>query len=213
MRAIQALLLAITVLFFSCISASAQCVALTFDDGPHPSLTPKLLNILEHENVKATFYMVGRMVKESPAVARAVAGAGHEIGNHSYTHPNLQRLSARDVLSQIERADEAILAATGSLPKTLRAPYGEVPRVKDIHGRRYVGWDVDTNDWKYRNSAHVTHVAASSGSREIILMHDIHPTTVAAVPAIIQKLKARGFRFVTVSQYLSGECSTVAHTS
>jgi peptidoglycan-N-acetylglucosamine deacetylase len=215
MRIIKTLLFAIAiVVLFQSMPASAQCVALTFDDGPHPSLTPKLLEILAREKVKATFYMLGHMVQQSPTIAKAVSNAGHEIGNHSYSHPNLTHLSAREVRVQIERTDEVILAATGMKPKTLRAPYGAVtPKIEAMFNRPFVGWGEhgDTLDWKHVNATLVARAGAAIPPGEIMLMHDIHATTVAAVPSIIQKLKARGFSFVTVSEFLSGSCKRMAH--
>jgi len=190
----------VTLFTFGISSANAGgCVALTFDDGPHATLTPKLLGILARENVHATFYLIGRSVASMPSVVRSINAGGHEIGNHSWSHP---RLSSGNVRSQISRTDAVIKAAIGFAPATLRAPYGVLSKgVISRVNRPFISWDVDTLDWRYRNSARVAKVAVSRAhGGAIILMHDIHATTVAAVPAIIEGLRARGFSFCTVSQ-------------
>jgi len=191
-------------------SAAGGCVALTFDDGPDAVLTPRLLAILDQEHVKATFYLVGRRVAPNADIVRRIHAAGHEIGNHSWSHPRLTRLNNAAALQQVAMTDSAVTAAIGVQPETLRAPYGAInARVRGLFSRPFVAWDVDTLDWRYRNSTRIANVAverARAGS--IVLMHDIHATTIAAVPAIIDGLRSRGFDFVTVTQLKSAACGT-----
>ncbi len=184
--------------------AGDRTVALTFDDGPHPELTPILLDTLDREGVCATFYVIGSCAARSPDVVRRAFGSGHEIGNHSWTHPWLTHLSAPRAEEEISRTDELLVSLNGELPNTVRPPYGAMnASVKAMAlPRPMMLWDVDTNDWRMRNAPAVERVAGRSAGG-IVLMHDIHPTTVEAVPAIIGDFKSRGFRFVTVSAYVA----------
>ncbi|PIM70795.1 hydrolase [Streptomyces sp. JV178] len=178
-----------------------KCVALTFDDGPVTD-SQRLLNILKERDVRATFYVVGKNAQKYPATVRNASLAGHQIGNHSWDHADLTKLSAAKVKSQFSRADAAIKQATGKKPTTVRAPYGaHNATVRGAAGRPLVHWSVDTLDWKYRDTARlIKTVKAETRPGDIVLMHDIHRTTVDAVPGIITALKARGFHFVTVDQ-------------
>ncbi|KFG02033.1 hydrolase [Streptomyces scabiei] len=178
-----------------------KCVALTFDDGPVKD-TQRLLGILKDRDVRATFYAVGTNVQKNPSTVRDAALADHQIGNHSWDHADLTKLSATKIKSQFSRTDTVIKQATGKKPTTVRAPYGaHNAAVRSAAGRPLVHWSVDTLDWKYRDSARlVKYVNAETRPGDIVLMHDIHKTTVDAVPGIIKALKARGFHFVTVDQ-------------
>ncbi|QFQ98986.1 polysaccharide deacetylase family protein [Streptomyces phaeolivaceus] len=179
-----------------------KCVALTFDDGPVKD-TQRLLNLLKAGgDTRATFYAVGTNVQKNPATVKAAATAGHQIGNHSWDHADLTKLSAAKIKSQFSRTDTVIQQATGKKPTTVRAPYGaHNAAVRSAAGRPLVHWSVDTLDWKYRDTARlVKYVNAQTRPGDIVLMHDIHKTTVDAVPGIIKALKARGFHFVTVDQ-------------
>ncbi len=163
-----------------------QCVTLTFDDGPGP-YTARLLEILRVANAPATFFMIGEHVDTFPALTKQVADAGFEIGNHSYTHPDLTRMSSAEITDQLARTDAAILRVTGRRPTLLRPPYGardaHVDRLAARAGLAEVLWDVDTLDWKYRDAKVVRGAVKRDVRRgSIILLHDIHPTTVQAVP-------------------------------
>ncbi len=185
-------------------AAGCRCVALTFDDGPDKRTTPRLLDILSREGVKATFYLVGSRIAGARGVVREMRDEGHEIGNHSWDHRELTRLSPERVLQEIRSTDEAIEAATGARPQTLRAPYGSLDRaVRKDFKRPFIAWDIDTLDWKYHSVSRITAtVLSESRPGSIILLHDIHRTTVDAVEGIIDGLRSRGFSFVTVSQLL-----------
>ncbi|MFF6781213.1 polysaccharide deacetylase family protein [Streptomyces sp. NPDC012510] len=178
-----------------------KCVALTFDDGPVAD-TQRLLRVLNDRKVRSTFYVVGQNVQKKPSIVRDAALAGHQIGNHSWDHADLTKLSAAKVKSQLSRTDTAVKQATGKKPTTFRAPYGaHNATVRSAAGRPLVHWSVDTLDWKYRDPARIIKtVNQTTKPGDIILLHDIHRTTVDAVPGIIKALKARGFHFVTVDQ-------------
>lgn len=184
--------------------AGDRTVALTFDDGPHPELTPKLLDILEREQIPATFFVIGSCAARSPDIVRRAFDAGHELGNHTWSHPVLTRVSLAQAAEEISRTDALLTDLTGDIPNTLRPPYGAMnDRLSELAlPRPLMLWDVDTLDWKTRNTPAVERAATRSDGR-IVLMHDIHPTTVEAVPAIIRNFKSRGYRFVTISSYVT----------
>lgn len=192
-------------------SSSLPYIALTFDDGPHPTHTPKLLNILSQYNVKATFYVTGQNASRYPAIIRRMVAEGHEIGNHTYTHPNLTKLSDAEVRSQLNKSVAAISAAANVKPRTFRPPYAAMTSrqrawVNAEYGYPIIFWDVDPQDWKDRNASIVTSRLlnrAKNGS--ILLLHDIHATSIAAVPKTINGLLGKGFKFVTISQLLSSK--------
>jgi peptidoglycan/xylan/chitin deacetylase (PgdA/CDA1 family) len=178
-----------------------KCIALTFDDGPAVPETSALLTHLAQYKARVTFFTVGQNVAAHPDLVRAEAKAGHEIGNHSWNHPDLTRLTPQQVASQLNRTSAAIKAATGKTPTLFRPPYGAVNRtVRAATALSPVLWDVDTEDWKYRDPAKVARtVITKAQPNDVVLLHDIHATSVAAVPEILRTLTARGYHFVTVS--------------
>lgn len=181
------------------------CVSITFDDGPS-SLTAGLLEILHERRAPATFYVQGLSVERRPGVALQTAEAGHEIGNHTWAHSSLPLLPDDQVRAEIERAQAAIRAASGIEARSLRPPYGAFDdRVRALIGLPFVVWDVDTNDWRSPGSDVVTSRAVEGAERgSIILLHDTHEETVAAVPGIVDGLRARGFTLATVSDQFAG---------
>ncbi|WP_113704218.1 polysaccharide deacetylase family protein [Nonomuraea lactucae] len=180
-----------------------KCVALTFDDGPGP-YTGALLRHLAARDARATFFVVGQNVVANPGMVRRAAAAGHEIAGHSWSHRDLTRLSGAAIRADLSRTDLAIRGATGVAPSLMRPPYGAVNRrVRKHTTHPLILWSVDTEDWRYRNSARVARKAIK-GTRPggIVLFHDIHPTTVKAIPRVLKTLSARGYHFVTVSELL-----------
>ena len=183
------------------------CVALTFDDGPDATLTPKLLSVLESKNAVATCFVVGSRVKEWPDPVAREATDGDEVGNHSWDHPALPSLSSPAALSELTRTDDVISQVIGHVPDVTRAPYGSMSsRIASLSDRTYVAWNIDTLDWEYPDVDRITRSALQATNGSIILMHDIHPRTIDAVPGIIDGLRQRGFRLVTVGDLLSGSC-------
>lgn len=189
------------------VSSALGCIALTFDDGPDPVLTPLLLSILAEEDVVATFFVLGDHVAASPEIARAAVAAGHELGNHSWNHAHLPLLSDEEIRAEIDDTDQAVLSATGQLPAVFRLPYGESNEtVRALIHRPIIRWDVDPLDWMDVSPAALAETVygwARSGS--IIILHDIFATTIDAVRPMVENLKDRGYQFVTVSRLLSGE--------
>jgi peptidoglycan/xylan/chitin deacetylase (PgdA/CDA1 family) len=183
-------------------------VALTFDDGPKPGNTERVLETLARFNAKGTFFLIGQNVKAFPKIAEMTRAAGHEVANHSYTHPKLSALGNDRVVSELTKTQDAIFDATGFRPVMFRPPYGAfVPRQKGMAtdlGLTVVMWSVDPLDWRNRNTSLVTQrvLGGTRGAGDIILTHDIHATTVAAIPAILEGLTERGYELVTVSELL-----------
>ncbi|WP_268912259.1 polysaccharide deacetylase family protein [Lentilactobacillus sp. SPB1-3] len=181
-----------------------KVVALTFDDGPDPLLTPKLLKVLKKNNVPATFFEVGSSVIKYPQISRMVIQSGNQIGNHSWNHPQFTKIGKARAMHQISTTDAAIYKATGTLPAFVRPPYGAINEsIGASFDRPTIQWDVDSLDWSYLNTPKtIKHVLTTTHNGSVILMHDIHPTSVAAVPSIIHVLKKRGYKFVTLEQLM-----------
>jgi peptidoglycan/xylan/chitin deacetylase (PgdA/CDA1 family) len=185
-------------------------VALTFDDGPHPA-TVELLDVLDAYLVRATFFQCGMYVRARPAIAAVAATRGHEIGNHTETHPWLWRCSPGRIRDEIARAQEAIGQACGVTPRQFRAPYG-VPGLGmgaalREHNLAHEGWTVIGNDWKLRAPEIAGRVLSRIRPGGVICLHDgrdVNPQpdireTIEAVRRIVPELLARGYRFVTVT--------------
>lgn len=187
--------------------------ALTFDDGPS-NFTPHLLDMLKENNIPATFFMLGANARRLPNVVRRVAAEGHEIGNHTYSHPNLLRLSRDRQKLQIA-ATEEVFREIGVTSLYMRPPYGNFDeRTVDIaneNGLKLILWSMDSYDWK-RLPEDYSKLRSTRGTvyenghlRGVFLFHDIHKTTVDDFPRIIAHLRAGGCeRFVTMSEYLAG---------
>ncbi len=196
---------------YSKVNIREPYVAMTFDDGPHPVQTPRLLNILAERNIKATFYVVGSNVRSHPEILRRMINEGHEIGNHTRTHAYLNKLPDSQVRAELSSCHSSILAATGIPPKTMRPPYGAITsRQKSwIYGEfKYpsILWSVDPRDWQRPGSGVVAdRIVSGTTNGAIILAHDIHKPTIDAMERALDRLLAKGFRFVTVTQLLELE--------
>lgn len=190
-------------------------IALTFDDGPVSANTPRLLDMLSRRNVKATFYVIGERAQSHPNIIRRIVNEGHEVGNHTWGHPNLQNLSDAQVRSELNRTRDAIVSASGVQPRTMRPPYGSLSaRQREWIFREYgyptVMWDVDPLDWKKPGSSVVANrLIKGTRNGSILLVHDLHGSSVDAMPQTIDTLLRQGYQFVTVSQMIS--LSSAAH--
>ncbi|MCF6469103.1 polysaccharide deacetylase family protein [Nonomuraea sp. MG754425] len=182
-----------------------KCVALTFDDGPGEH-TWRLLDMLGSRDVKATFFVVGQMVAADKGghLVRRIVNDGHEIGNHSWSHPALAGLPLEAVRKELEHTGEIVRRLTGVQMRVMRPPYGstddDVAAETRREGLAQILWNVDTMDWRDRVSAVVARRAGKATPGSIVLMHDIHRSTVDAVPEILDTLGRKGFTFVTVSE-------------
>ncbi len=188
-----------------------KVIALTFDDGPHYKYTEEILDILKKYGVKATFFMIGANAEKHPRLAKRVFSEGHEIGNHTYSHPHLKGLSECDIKKEIKTSSAVIEKITGSCPTLFRPPEGfcgkEVTAAAENMGYTVILWSQDTRDW-----AHTTPEKISSDilnnvrCGDIILFHDfITPDTPtpAALEKIIPRLCNDGYEFVTVSELIA----------
>jgi len=193
---------------FSFVHVDGPYIALTFDDGPQAKLTVKLLDLLAAHHIKATFFVIGTNVAEYPQIVARAAREGHEIGNHSWSHPNFAKMSDDGVRRQIQRTDDAIKSAIGTRPTIFRPPYGALSArqkrwFRDELGYRIILWDVDPLDWKRPGPAVVRNrIVKGTRAGSIVLAHDIHAGTIDAMPGILDQLEAKGFRFVTVSELI-----------
>src|SRR5437588_6845415 len=204
---------------FNSVHVDGPYIALTFDDGPSATLTPKLLDLLAAHHIKATFFVIGENVAEHPEIVARAAREGHEIGNHSWSHPNLAKMSDDNVRSQLRRTDDAIRGATGNRPTLLRPPYGSITArekhwIHDEFGYRIILWDVDPYDWKRPGPAVVRNrILKETQPGSIVLSHDIHPGTIEAMPSTLDALEAKGFKFVTISELIRMATPQVSHPS
>ena len=194
---------------YSKVRTSLPYIAMTYDDGPHPRNTPRLLDMLRKRNIKATFYVVGRNVNQYPQIARRIVAEGHEIGSHSWSHANFTKLSDAAIRQELNKTRDAIAAATGVQPRTLRPPYGALRSSQRLwiykeYGYPTILWDIDPEDWRRPGPSVVTsRIITKTRNGSIVLAHDLHKPTVDAMPAALDGLLRRGFKFVTVSQLLA----------
>lgn len=187
-------------------SDCSNCVALTFDDGPAAS-TAELLDTLKRNDVRASFFVLAPHANAHPELLRRMAADGHTIGNHTSAHKELNKLSAAEVSSEIALGTGAIQAATGQTPRWLRPPYGAtngtVAQAASAAGQAQALWAVDTLDWKTLNTQATCDAAVGEAQAgNIILMHDIHPTTVAAAQCVIDGLRAKGLAPVSLDELI-----------
>ncbi len=194
---------------FNSVHVDGPYIALTFDDGPNATLTPKLLDLLAARHLKATFFVVGQNAADHPEVLKRAVREGHEIGNHSWSHPNLGKMSDDGVRRELQKTEDAIVAAIGKKPTLMRPPYGSITarQKKWIHeefGYRIILWDVDPLDWKRPGPSVVTaRILKETRAGSIVLSHDIHPPTIEAMPATFDQLMKKGFKSVTVTELLA----------
>lgn len=194
---------------FSSVHVDGPYIAITFDDGPSATLTPKLLDLLAARQIKASFFVIGQNVAEHPEIVARAVREGHEIGNHSWSHPYFARLSDEAVRNQVKRTDEAIMNAAGIHPKLLRPPYGSITArqkqwIHDEFGYEIILWDVDPLDWKRPGPTVIANrILKNTRAGSIVLSHDIHPGTIEAMPATLAQLQDKGFKFVTVSELIA----------
>jgi len=183
-------------------------IALTFDDGPHPVHTERLLDALAELGAPATFFVVGRDVDANPGVVARIAREGHELGNHTYRHRYLPLARSHSVERELRATDRAIVRAAGVTTKVARPPWGgRSPRNVRVFQRlrkRLVLWDVNSFDWKGKPAGEVVRrVLARVRSGSIVLMHEARDggeTTIEAVRMLVPALRERGFELVTVSR-------------
>jgi len=155
----------------------ASRMAITFDDGPNPTVTPGVLKLLDRYNVTATFFLIGQRVRAFPGLAREIAERGHAIGNHTETHPSLVFLSSGRIAQELQRCDDAIVEATGKKPRWMRPPFGYRSPLLDGIVRRHGGagvamWNVAARDWRTHSPEPVIQRLRRARGGDIVLLHD-----------------------------------------
>ncbi|MFS0837316.1 polysaccharide deacetylase family protein [Paenibacillus sp. 1P03SA] len=191
-------------------TSQGKKIALTFDDGPDLKYTPQVLDILKKNQVKATFFVIGSRARAHPEMIGRMVREGHVVGNHSYSHPFMPKLTASEFSSQIMRTQDIIKQLAGYTPRLVRPPYGaineEQVRWMSDHRLLVINWDVDSLDWKGLSGKQVYHnIVDNARAGSIILQHsaggnDKHDLsgTVSALPDLIRSLKSSGYKLVTV---------------
>jgi peptidoglycan-N-acetylglucosamine deacetylase len=196
-----------------CRTGDASTIALTFDDGPNPAVTPSLLDLLERHRVSATFFLIGAWIREAPELAKEIAARGHTIGNHTDTHPALTLRSASRISSELNRCDDAIASATGLKARWMRPPFGfRSPMLGRIVRRRggagVAMWSAWARDWKPQPAAPVIERLRRARGGDIVLLHDgghrainaDRGHTVAALEYWLPRWKDSGIHFVTLDE-------------
>ena len=183
-------------------SGEPKKIALTFDDGPHPKYTEQLLDGLKERGVAATFFVTGENAENYPDIIRREQDEGHLIGNHTYNHVELCKISKEAARTEIEATNQEIYDITGEYPMWLRPPYGEWQKNLDFYVNMFpVLWDIDTLDWKSQNVNAVMQIVESEiEDGAVILMHDAYQSSVDAALQIVDLLTAQGYEFVTVDE-------------
>ncbi len=192
------------------VKTDSMKIAITFDDGPHPHLTHRILDILEHHGVKATFFMVGVNVLNYPDAAREVIQRGHEVGNHTFSHGNIGRMGEEAILREMERCEDALEELCEYRPHLFRPPEGAlnafVEHCSEDADYSLVLWSLDTRDWEQKSAEHIVQeVLSKVQAGDIILMHDyigVKSKTPEALERLLPELLARGYEPVTVSELL-----------
>ena len=183
------------------VAVEKKYIALTFDDGPHPTLTPRLLDGLKERGAKATFFVVGIMTEENREIVVRMQKEGHQVGNHTYEHMDLS--GAGKGVDSIKKNNELLCGILDEGCYWVRPPWGYVTEeVKSEIDVPMVYWSIDTEDWLKLNVEKVLDAALQAGDGDIVLMHDIYPTTVEAALDFVDIMQSRGYEFVTVEELL-----------
>ena len=179
-----------------------KAIALTFDDGPSGQKTLDLLNIFADNKMHATFFMVGNRMAAQPHILKEVLKSGNEIGGHSYSHANLNRQTKEFIKQEEENLNTVYQSITGETLKLLRPPYGNANTlVKETLNYALINWNIDTEDWRYKNADHIyNEIINKVEDGDIVLMHDLYDSTIEAVRKLLPELYSRGFQVVTVSE-------------
>lgn len=199
----------VSVRVLEAIDPEQPMVAITYDDGPNPDTTPTVLDALEKNYAVATFFMQGVNIQGNEDILKRSYAMGNEMANHSWNHPQLTKISTDQIKKQLSDTDALIQEACGVDDTILRPPYGAFnDTVKSVVGKPIIIWSLDTLDWKTRSTQSTIESCMTAKDGDIILMHDIHESTVAGAEEIITGLQEKGFQLVTVSElyhYRNGE--------
>jgi len=208
---------------YSRLNVDGPYIAMTFDDGPSggsTNNTNRLLDLAAKKHIKLTFFLIGENAQHYPQLVQRELAEGHQVGNHSYTHPDLAKMSDDAVRAELQKTQDAIINAAGYKPVLMRPPYGALTPSQRLwiareFGFKIILWEVDPLDWKRPITSEIVahRILAATRPGDIILSHDIHATTVDAMPEVFDTLLAKGFKFVTVSELLAMDKGPVAKPS
>jgi peptidoglycan/xylan/chitin deacetylase (PgdA/CDA1 family) len=200
---------------FTGLGPGSRLLALTYDDGPNDPYTWRLLDLLERHGVKATFFLIGRFVQQRPEIARAVVAAGHSIGNHTWSHPNLVFASAADARRQLQQTQQAIFDAAGVEPQLFRPPFGGrrpvTLRIARAMGLQPIMWNVSCYDWKAISADEIFgHAERQIRGGNVILLHDgeyhrigvDRSRSIAASERILSRYQGDGYEFATIPEMM-----------
>ncbi|WP_308529047.1 polysaccharide deacetylase family protein [uncultured Oscillibacter sp.] len=181
-----------------------KLIAITFDDGPRRETTERLLDGLEERDVRATFFLIGRQIEGNEDLVERMQAEGHQVGSHTWSHTRLTGVSADTLRQEVGRTEEALEDLLGPGSYWLRPPYGAVDAAdRDLIQTPMIKWSIDPRDWEKLDTAQVTAaVLKAAAPNQIILLHDIYPTSVDAALAVVDALQGEGYRFVTVAELL-----------
>lgn len=184
-------------------------IALTFDDGPDPNVTPHILSLLNQYHAKATFFCMGAKVKRNPKIANRIIAQGHEIGNHTYHHRKIQHLSIKELKHEIDLSQQITSQTTGFRPELFRPPEGiyntKIVELAKNNQLKVImwSWDQDTKDWTNPSTSFIVNkVTKNASNGDIVLFHDTQVVTAQALKQILSTLSKQGYQFVTVSKLL-----------
>lgn len=186
------------------IDPDKPMVAITYDDGPHESVTPEILDVLEQYNAHATFFVIGDRVSHHAKIIQRMVEMGCELGNHTYGHQDLSRLSTNEMQDQLQSSKEALASVveSGYLPKIVRPPFGNTnDQLEKNCPYPLINWSIDTRDWSHQNAQRsIEEVMSQVQDGDIILMHDMYEATAEATKEIVRQLTEAGYQLVTVSE-------------
>lgn len=191
------------------LPTKGKYACITFDDGPHAVLTPRLLDILKEKKCKATFFVMGIKATMHPDILKRMKDEGHEVANHSWNHPVLSQISPDELHSQMKRTTDAIYQATNFTPVVMRPPYGNSngkvnKQIYKNENLTVIMWSIDPKDWARPAQETVKkNVLEKVQTGSIILMHDVHPGTIKLMPSLLDTLLERGFQLITVSEMIA----------
>lgn len=190
------------------IPTTHKVIALTFDDGPSTATTPQLLRVLRDKEVKATFFVLGTSIQRAPSLLSAIAGDGHEVASHSFTHRHSNAIPKEELFRELDKTSE-LIAAVAARPTLFRPPGGgyndNLVRELKQHGYTTVLWSIDPRDWERRSSAQISSfVIEKAVPGAIVLLHEgeCAAGTSEAVGKIIDTLRAQGYEFLTIGELL-----------
>lgn len=198
-------------IFFKNGSREEKMISLTFDDGPHPKETHEILDVLDKYNVKGTFFVVGKHANWYSEPLIRAAKEGHEIGNHTFSHPDISNLSSEDIKREIKECEDTLVKLTGKKPTLFRPPYGSysednLAKIAKESGYKIILWTtIDAKDWKNPPPSQISDIIINKAQNgDIILLHDYGTeNTVKALNTIIPVMMKKGYKFVTVSELIN----------